>query len=60
MFEIENLNQVTNRQAHLIELIEDESERKIFRRAIVTLFADVYDKLMLPVIREFPDLDPDQ
>lgn len=60
MVEIESLNQVTNRQAHLIELISDENERKIFRRAIVTVMIDAYDKLMRPVIRQFPELDPDR
>lgn len=60
MVEIESLNQVTNRQAHLIELISDENERKIFRRAIGTVMIDAYDKLMRPVIRQFPELDPDR
>ncbi len=60
MAEIEKLNQVTNRQADLIELIADETERRAFRRAIATVMVDVYSELMLPVIRQYRDLDPDR
>lgn len=59
MTELEGLNQVTNRQADLIEMIADMDERRKFRRAIITVIGDVHAQLMFPVLRQFPDLEPD-
>jgi hypothetical protein len=40
--------------------IQDAEEQKLMRRPIGELGADVYTKLMRPVIRQYPDLDPDK
>lgn len=43
-----------------IERIEDEAERKDMRRAIATAISCVFEVLMIPILRQFPDLDPDR
>jgi hypothetical protein len=46
--------------AELIEQLNDEDERKGFRRGISGIMASIYTDLELPIIRQFPDLDPDK
>jgi len=49
-----------NAIAEVIEQISDEREKRLFRRAIAELMADVYIKIEAPIIREHEDLDPDR
>jgi hypothetical protein len=49
-----------NKAAELIEQINDEDERKGFRRGIAGIMASTDTDLELPIIRQFPDLDPDK
>ena len=60
MSEIALLDIRLNQIAHLIEQIEDENERKVYRRAIITVIGDVYTELMVPTLRQYPELDPDK
>lgn len=43
----------------LTNQIPDEVERKRFRRAIGTIMNEVYTNLMMPIVRQYPELDPD-
>lgn len=60
MAEIALLDVRLNQIAHLIEQIEDGSERKAYRRAIATVMGSVYIELMVPTLRQYPELDPDK
>ncbi len=44
----------------LIEQIGDERQRLELRRGIGEVMGRVYTDLMVPIIREYPDLDPDK
>ena len=41
------------------EIINKE-EREHFRKGIGTVMNAIYTELMMPIIRQFPDLDPDR
>ena len=43
-----------------IEKISDEDERKRYKRELGIVMVEIYDKIMRPVIKEYPDLDPDK
>lgn len=44
----------------LTELIEDENERKLIRKGIGEIGSRIYTDLMRPIIKQYPDLDPDK
>ena len=46
-------------EAHLRE-IEDESERKDLLRGFAEVAGGHFTDLLLPVMRQYPDLDPDK
>ena len=50
-----SMNSVVER----IELIDDKDEHNAFKQAIYKVIGDVYCDLMRPIIRQYPDLDPD-
>jgi hypothetical protein len=54
-----SLKDPLNGLAAVIEEIPDETEKPAFRRHWATLAAGLYD-LMVPIVREHPDLDPDR
>ena len=60
MAEIALLDVRLNQIAHLIEQLEDDGERKVYRRAIITVIGSVYSELMVPTLRQYPELDPDK
>jgi hypothetical protein len=44
----------------LSDEIEDEFEKRHFRRAIGTVGLDLYEKVTRPIVKDFPDLHPDK
>ena len=48
-----------NRFCTFIEELETEDERRDMRRAIGTVLAKHFSEVMPPIIREHPELDPD-
>ena len=40
--------------------IADPTEKKAFRLALGNLMAQVYVDLMVPILRQYPDLNPDK
>jgi hypothetical protein len=48
-----------NEVIHSIEGIEDGAEKKDMRRAIASLVSRSYTELMIPILRQYPELDPD-
>ena len=41
-----------------LEEISDEEERRKIRRLFVEFTSRIYGDLMLPIVRQYPDLDP--
>ncbi len=50
-----SMNSVVER----IKLIENQDENDSLKQAIYKVIGDVYCDLMRPIIRQYPDLDPD-
>ena len=44
----------------LIRSIPDTDERNNHLRALGTMMQDLWLQLMAPIVREYPDLDPDR
>lgn len=44
----------------LVDEITDDAERLRFRKELGELAGNVYVKLMVPIFRQYPDLDPDK
>jgi hypothetical protein len=42
------------------ELMTDETERRAMRRALLQLIFDTWEKLAIPVFRQFPDMNYDR
>lgn len=49
-----------NEAAQLIEEISDEAEKLKFKRAIGEIMAKLFTDLMLDIIGQYPELDPDK
>jgi hypothetical protein len=56
---IDDLNQTMNALDSLSAEIADENESRKFRRTLGTIMAESVG-LLMPIIRQFPDLDPDR
>jgi len=56
---IDDLNQTMNALDSLSAEIADENESREFRRTLGTVMAESVG-LLMPIIRQFPDLDPDR
>jgi DNA-binding transcriptional LysR family regulator len=54
------LSNSMNQVCDLINQLESKEEREQFRRGMSGMLADVYTELMRPLIRQFPELDPDK
>jgi hypothetical protein len=44
----------------LVNEIDDKDEQKHLRKSIGEIMSRLYTELMVPIIREYPDLDPDK
>lgn len=49
-----------NRATELTEKITDPEERKAVRRGIGELTLQAYTDLIRPIVRQYPDLDPEK
>ena len=54
------LGATLNEADTLIRGIADESERTPYLSALGTMTQDIWLELMLPIVREYRDLDPDR
>jgi hypothetical protein len=54
-----NLNASINSVASEIEKVDSDDERRALRRSVAGLIDLVYTDFMRPIIREYPELDPD-
>lgn len=53
------LDEPLNRATELTKNISDPEEQKVLRRGIGEIASRAYTDLMLPIARQFPDLDPE-
>jgi hypothetical protein len=53
------MNESLNSATSLTAQIGGKDERESFRRAIGNVMQTIYIDLMMPVIKQYPDLDPD-
>jgi len=60
MKELLAMGQPLNSAAQLIDQIASEDERRQFRRGLGEVMNQIYIDLMRPIIRQYPDLDPDK
>jgi hypothetical protein len=49
-----------NEATEIIDKLPDAEEQKRLRRPIGELISNVYIELIRPIVREYPDLDPDR
>jgi len=49
-----------NRASELIDKIPDAEEQRRLRRPLGEMMARIWTDLELPIVQEFPDLDPDK
>jgi len=60
MSELVALGEPLNAATTLTAQIVDEGERAAIRKVLGDLMSHVYLDLMRPIIRQYPDLDPDR
>lgn len=56
---VKGLDQVFGRVDIALREIEEEDERRRMLRVLMGVYADAYTYITLPVVSEFPDLNPD-
>ena len=54
------LGALLNEADGLVRRLPVAAEREAHLRAIASMMADVWIELMRPIVREYPDLDPDK
>jgi hypothetical protein len=54
------LDRPLNDATELTAQISDLDERKAIRRAIAEITATAYSELLVPILRQYPDLDPER
>ena len=60
MNKLHSLDAPINDAVELVEQIPDEDERKRFRKGLGEMMGHIYTDLMIPILRQYPDLDPDK
>jgi len=60
MESLERLGDALNDLAADIENIKDIEEKKKYRRGVGELMGRSYTDIMSPIVREYPELDPDK
>lgn len=46
--------------SELVDGISDETERKLYAKRLGDTWGIIYTEIMFPIVREYPDLDPDK
>lgn len=54
------LDEPLNSAAMLVDKIPNKEEQKEFRRGLGEIVGRIYTDLMLPITRQYPDLDPEK
>ena len=60
MKKLHSLDEPINDACELVEQIADEHEMRRFRKGLGELMGHIYTDLMIPILRQYPDLDPDK
>ncbi|MDH5181911.1 MAG: nuclear receptor NHR-99 [Gammaproteobacteria bacterium] len=54
------LSEHVDKAGALAEQIDDNDERYAIRKGIAEIAGVVYTEIMIPIIRQYPELDPDK
>jgi hypothetical protein len=57
---LKELDRPLNAAMAAVEKIDDQEQRRAFRRALAAVVGAVYTDLFVPIGEEFPDLLPDK
>jgi len=49
-----------NRATEIISQVSSQEEQRALRRGLVESVGKVYSNVMYPILRQYPDLDPDK
>ena len=60
MKDLRALSEPLNSAAALIEQISDKDEQILLRRGIGELMGRIYTDLMIPILKQYPEMDPDE
>jgi hypothetical protein len=55
-----SIGEQLNRLTDLSDNVGDETEQREFRRKLGEIMGILYTDIMMPIIKEHPDLDPDK
>jgi len=59
MDKLHQLGALLNQMADLVEPIDDPAERRMLLTGLGELMGRSFTDVMLPIIRQYPELDPD-
>lgn len=57
---LKHLDSEFMRISEITRKIQDKDEQVKFRQGLGQLVGDIYTELMIPILRQYPDLDPDK
>lgn len=60
MERLRKANDALNEVCHAIELMPDSEEKRTFRKSIAQIVLDIYEYVMDPIIKQYPEFDPDK
>lgn len=60
MEKLHSLDGPINDACELVEQIADKDEMRRYRKGLGELMGHIYTDLMMPILRQYPDLDPDK
>jgi hypothetical protein len=60
MESIQSIGEHLNKMHELSERIQHDADKKEFRRHLGEVMAAINADIIVPIIEEYPDLDPDQ
>ena len=57
---LESLNPGLDEAAHITDSMQDKEEAKLLRRHLGAAMADPLYEIVMHIVRQYPDLDPDK
>lgn len=54
------LDDPLQKATEITDQIDDENERKMMRRGVGEIGLKIYEDLMVPIIKQYPDLNPEK
>ena len=57
---LKNLDSEFKKISEITQKIQEENEKVKFRQNLGLIVGDIYTEMMIPILREHPELDPDK